>query len=211
MNESLLHRVERLDKESFGDRGLAELLSALDHQIDSVRKEPTDVNVRKQIGDILFILVSLARNKEWELEELLEEAVVKMENRRAARHYYEAHVTINPVFGMDHEVFKKIAKAYKFHVATLLLQKRKEETPEKSKNDAFATGRSVSYSDMEDRMLGLVKALSAAGFLVHRYKIESTLLDSRHDDSAFPLELERIPEKERNPKAPADGALAGRV
>jgi len=164
----------------------------------------------KQLGDILFILAALARNKDWELEELLEEAVVKLENRRAARHYYEAHVTIEPVFGDTHEVFRRIAKAYKFHVATLLMQKRKEETPTMSKNDAFCTGRSVSYSDMKDRMLALVSTLTKAGFLVHRYKIESTLLDSRHDDSIFPLPIDKLPEKERNPRAPAEGALSGR-
>jgi len=126
-----------------------------------------------------LILTALARNKGWELNDLLEEAVVKLENRRSARHYYEAHVTFDPVFGELHEVFRRIAKAYKFHVATLLMQKRKEDTPEMSKNDAFCTGRSVSYSDMEDRMLALVRVLTKAGFLVHRYKIESTLLDSR--------------------------------
>ena len=62
MNDDLLERVELLDRECFGDRSLIELLSALDHQLDSVRKEPTEVNVRKQIGDMLFILVALARN-----------------------------------------------------------------------------------------------------------------------------------------------------
>lgn len=210
MWDELLERVSTLDRECFGDRELVQLLSALDHQIDSIRKEPVEVNVRKQLGDILFILAAIARNKNWQLDELLEEAVVKLENRRAARHYYEAHVTIEPVFGEDDMVFRKIAKAYKFHVATLLLQKRKEETPTMSKNDAFCTGRSVSYSDIEDRMLALVRALTNAGFLVHRYKIESTLLDSRHDDSIFPLSIEKLPEKERNPRAPAEGALAGR-
>lgn len=210
MNEELLKKVEELDKEYFGARTLEQFMSALLAQIESIKKEPTTVNTRKQVGDILFITVSLARNMKWGLEELLQEVVRKVENRRADRHYYEAHVTIDPVFDDRLKQFETIARAHGFRVATLLMQKRKEATPERGVNDSFCTGRSISYSDIKDRMLALLTALREDGFRVWRYKIESTLLDSRYDDGAFQLDQREIPEKEMKPQAPASGALSGR-
>ena len=52
MWDELFERVELLDRECFGDRTLVELLSALEHQIDSIRKEPVEVNVRKQLTTV---------------------------------------------------------------------------------------------------------------------------------------------------------------
>ncbi len=210
MNEELLKKVEELDKEYFGTRSLNQLISALLAQVQSIKKEPTTVNTRKQVGDILFIIVSLARNMKWDLEELLREVVQKVENRRTDRHYYEAHITVDPVFDDHLKRFEQIAKLHGFRVATLLMQKRKEATPERSVNDSFCTGRSISYSDIKDRMLTLLDALREDGFRVWRYKIESTLLDSRYDDSEFHLDTREIPEKEKTPTAPAAGALSGR-
>ncbi len=210
MKEESLREVETLDRDYFGKRPLPRLISALMAQIVSMQKEPTTVNVRKQLGDTLFVAVSIARNMGWDLDELLEEVIVKVKNRKAERHYYEAHVTIEPVFDERHACFTAICNKYDFHVATLLMQKRKTATPTRSLNDAFCTGRSISYSDIEDRMLLLVEELSTLGFDVHRYKIESTLLDSRYNDKKHRLNKGRIPEKERTPRAPADGALAGR-
>lgn len=210
MKETLLKEVEKLDKEYFGTRPLPRLIAALSAQVDSMAKEPTSVNVRKQTGDALFVIVSIARNMGWDLDELLDEVIVKVKNRKESRHYYEAHVTIEPVFGKRLEEFKRICSTFQFHVATLLMQKRKTATPARSTNDAFCTGRSISRSDIEDRMFGLVRALKNAGFEVWRWKTESTLTDSRYDDSLFPLHKEKLPEKERNPRAPAAGALSGR-
>ncbi len=210
MNEELLKKVEELDKEYFGARSLNQFMSALLAQIHSIKKEPTTVNTRKQVGDILFIIVSLARNMKWDLEELLREVVEKVENRRTDRHYYEAHVTVDPVFDDRLKRFEQIAKLHGFRVANLLMQKRKVDTPERSVNDSFCTGRSISYSDIKDRMLALLEALREDGFRVWRYKIESTLLDSRYDDAEFQLDHREIPEKEKSPTAPALGALAGR-
>jgi hypothetical protein len=210
MKEELVARVERLDKACFGKRTLAQLLSALRHQMDSMEKESTDVNVRKQIGDVQFVLVAMSRNMGWDIEELLTETLVRLENRRRDHHYYEAHVTIEPVFGDDHVRFDEICKRHKFRAATLLMQKRKQDTPQRSANDAFCTARSVSQSDLKDRMGALLADLRAAGFKVWRYKTESTLMDSRYDDSFFRLISKELPDKERNPRAPADGALPGR-
>ena len=210
MKESLLREVEALDKEYFGPRALPRLISALVAQVMSMKKEPTYANTRKQLGDALFVIVSIARNLNWDLDELLEEVIIKVKNRKECRHYYEAHVTIEPVFDERHKAFTIVCKRYQFHVATLLMQKQKTATPTRSGNDAFCTGRSISYSDIKDRMFELVGALKDAGFDVHRYKIESTLLDSRYDDAEFPLSEATLPDKERLPRAPAEGALSGK-
>lgn len=117
--------------------------------------------------------------------------------------YYEAHVTIEPVFEDRLDSFKEICKCFGFHVAILLLKKRKEDLPERSAEDSFCTGRSYSYQDIEYRMLSLIKILGESGFKVWRYKIEITLIDSRYDDSKLRLDKEFLPEKEVNPRLPA--------
>ena len=210
MNEELLKKVESLDKEYFGLRSLSQLTSALLAQVMSMKKEPTTVNARKQTGDMLFIIVALARNMKWDVAELLSEVVQKIENRRADRHYYEAHVTVEPIFDEELIKFEATARIHGFRVATLLMKKRKTDSPERSANDSFCTGRSISYSDIKDRMLSLLEDLKSEGFEVWRYKIESTLLDSRYDDSEFELDQRELPQKEKLPPAPADGALAGK-
>ncbi|MBI4118486.1 MAG: hypothetical protein HY455_03060 [Parcubacteria group bacterium] len=210
MKPETIARAQAVDETYFGNRPLDQLVAVLLSQVESLRKEPTRLNIQAQTGDIQFVLVSIARNEGWDLDQLLADTTTKVENRRRGRHYYEAHITINPVFGRKLEHFIEVCKPYEFRVATLLMQKRKRDTPRRSKNDSFCTGRSISYSDIETRMLALVAKLKAAGFHVQRFKIESTLLDSRYDDSKFPLDLAKLPEKEITPRAPASGALSGR-
>ncbi len=70
--------------------------------------------------------------------------------------YYESHVTIEPVFGWELESIEEIAKKHKFKVAKLLMQKRDEDTPERSKYDTFMTGHSISQDDLENRMEALI-------------------------------------------------------
>lgn len=178
--------------------------------MDSLEDSPTLANAYVQTGDLFFALVSMARNQGWDLEDLIGSAIGKVQRRREERHYYEAHVTIEPVFEERLETFKVICRENRFHVAQLLMKKRASDTEERSSNDSFCTGRGTSYADLEGRMLALVLTLKERGFKVWRYKIESTLLDSRYDDTKLPLDKEGMPEKERNPKAPADGAEAGR-
>lgn len=204
-------RTAELDEKYFGDVTLERSVEVINSQAQSMLPGSTKTNVYEQAGDLLFALVSLARNQNWNLERLLQDATNKVERRRSSRHYYEAHVTVEPVFEERLEQFKIICRDYKFHVASLLMQKRKSDTEERSKNDSFCTGRGISYTDIEKRMLALVDRLGKEGFKVWRYKIESTLLDSRYDDTKFPLDKRELPEKESNPRAPADGALAGRV
>ncbi len=179
-------------------------------QVESMQIEPTLANLHKQVGDLLFVIVSVARNNGWDLDELLAGVVAKLENRRTSRHYYESHVTIEPVFDDRLQILGTIAGEFGFHVAKLLMQNRPADTPQRSQNDAFCTARGISCSDLKDRTVEFVQRLQGAGFTVWRYKIESTLMDSRYDDSWVPLVRETLPEKERSPSAPADGALSGR-
>lgn len=116
--------------------------------------------------------------------------------------YFESHVTVEPVFDDRLALFEKVSRQHGFRVATLLLQRRKTDTPERSKNDAFCTGRSLTYQELHDRTLSIVRDLTELGIQVWRYKIEFTLLDSRYDDTALPLDRANLPEKERNPRPP---------
>lgn len=97
--------------------------------------------------------------------------------------YYESHITIEPVFDNKLELASSIALKYNFKVASLLMQKRKEDSPERSKNDTFMTGHDSCYTTIKDRMKNLIVELRANGFVVWRYKIEDVKLDSRFDDS----------------------------
>lgn len=99
------------------------------------------------------------------------------------RLYYECHVTIEPVFDERREAAAVLARAYGFRLADLLMQKRKEDTPERSKQDTFMTGRGKQYGPLYERMRGLCRALRAHGFLLHRAKIEDTLFDTKYGDA----------------------------
>jgi hypothetical protein len=99
-------------------------------------------------------------------------------------HYFEAHVTIRPVTGGLLDTFHTITKDYRFHVATF--------TEDSAGPDSMiCTGRSKSEEDLQTRMLAVVHVLRRMGFQVTRYKMESTLLDSRLDDSISPLKHKR--------------------
>jgi hypothetical protein len=96
--------------------------------------------------------------------------------------YYEAHVTIEPVFDEQLTHAAALAQTYTFRVADLLMQKRKEDTAERSKHDTFMTGRHRSYEVLKQRMEELVQHLQRDSFKVWRYKIEATVVDSKHGD-----------------------------
>lgn len=207
MKPDTLERACIIDATYFGNIPLARSIEIIKSQTEALVAQPGNLtNIRSQAGDLLFAIVSLARNQGWELDSLLVDTITKIDERRSSRHYYEAHITIEPVFDDREGLLREVCQFYQFHVATLLLQKRKADTPERSATDSFATGRGTRYTDIEMRMLSLVKHLREEGFQVWRYKIESILLDSRFDDSKFPLDREQLPTKERDPRAPADGA-----
>ncbi len=113
--------------------------------------------------------------------------------------YYEAHVTIEPVFDDKLDKFIAICKTHKFYVATLLMQKRKEDTEERSKYDSFCTSHGQDHNELKQRMFSLLDDLKES-FQVWRYKIEIISLDSRYNDGEYPLDKSKCPEKERNPR-----------
>lgn len=96
--------------------------------------------------------------------------------------YYECHVTFEPVFGDQLERLREVCAEHQFRVADLLMRKRPRATAQRSRDDTFATGRSRDYEALVMRMAQLVRAAQTAGFKVWRYKIEDTLLDSRHSE-----------------------------
>lgn len=93
--------------------------------------------------------------------------------------YYECHVTIEPVFDDRLAQAAYIANLYQFRVADLLMQKRHEDLPTRSKFDTFMTGRHKNYMTLETRMYGLILNLQDSGFEIWRFKIEDTILDSK--------------------------------
>lgn len=99
-----------------------------------------------------------------------------------AKHYYECHVTVAPVFGERLDEFKKIASQFSFRVADLLMKKRPDAALEVSPYDSFCTGRGKHYEDVRKRCELLVLTLKSNGFDVWRYKIEDTMLDSKIND-----------------------------
>lgn len=101
---------------------------------------------------------------------------------RTGWRYYEAHVTIEPVFDDRLEDLVRIANANGFRVADLLMKKRKDATAVRSDCDTFCTARHEDRAMIEMRTSNAVRSLTAAGFVVWRYKIEDTIIDSRHDD-----------------------------
>jgi hypothetical protein len=113
---------------------------------------------------------------------------MKPEPAREPWHYYEAHVTLDPVFDKRLEVFKAFCEGEKFRVADLLLKKSKAGEAVAHTGDSFCTSRGTDYQELEDRMFSLIEVLIDHGYKVRRYKIESTLLDSRYNDTRFKLE-----------------------
>lgn len=97
--------------------------------------------------------------------------------------YYESHITIEPVDEDDRAKIEEIVNSCGFRLAKLLMQKRKVDTPERSKYDTFCTGHSTDEPKLIRHMTECVKALQSAGYQVWRYKIECVTIDSRNEDS----------------------------
>jgi len=96
--------------------------------------------------------------------------------------YYEAHVTLQPVFEEQLKQVKMIAACHEFRVASLIMKKSAEETGDVSRDDTFASARSEDWDDITHRTMAMVHHLKDSGFTVLRYKIEDTMIDSRIRD-----------------------------
>lgn len=95
--------------------------------------------------------------------------------------YYEAHITIEPVFDERLELFQTLCKTEGFKAAKLLMQKNREASPERSNKDTFCTGHGQNYDLVLGRIDRLVAKLRENGFAVWRDKIEAVLLDRKYD------------------------------
>jgi hypothetical protein len=96
--------------------------------------------------------------------------------------YFESHITIDPVFDQERETVSKMAQAAGFRLAKLIMRKSTRDAEQPSQDDTFMTSHSRSYADIESRTVALVQGLQNEGYTVRRYKIENTILDSRHND-----------------------------
>lgn len=96
--------------------------------------------------------------------------------------YYESHITIEPGGEEDRKEIEEIIRGYGFKLAELLMKKRDNDTPERSKFDTFCTGHGTHIDQLSARMYSCVKHLQEDGFKVWRYKIESVVIDSKHTD-----------------------------
>lgn len=107
---------------------------------------------------------------------------------RVAKYYFEAHVTIEPIFEDRLLEAKKIAENHGFKIAHLLMKNRELDTEERSSRDTFMTTHSKELDDIGSRTITVVEELRAAGFKVWRYKIEDIVLDSKINDELNLLE-----------------------
>jgi hypothetical protein len=121
---------------------------------------------------------------------------------RAKENYFECHITIEPVFEDELGVVSALAREHGFRPAKLLMQKRKNDTPERSKYDTFLTGRSYDYYDLTSRMVKTIDLIQEIGVIVWRYKVEETMFDSRYNDLYNLLDRTRIPWSELEPRDP---------
>lgn len=106
-------------------------------------------------------------------------------------YYFEAHLTLQPVFDARLARLTEICEAHRFRVADLILRKSVRDAPKRHDEDSFCTGRGKDRDELEARMFRLCDALEAEDFQVWRYKIEDVVLDSRVDDSRRKLRTGR--------------------
>lgn len=121
---------------------------------------------------------------------------------RAKENYFECHITIEPVFEDELSLVSSLARQYGFRPAKLLMQKRKNDTPTRSRHDTFLTGRGYDLDDLSARMSLTIEAIQDVGIVVWRYKIEETVFDSRYNDRYNLLDRTRIPWSEIHPRDP---------
>ena len=91
---------------------------------------------------------------------------------------FEVHVTVEP-FSNDEDIeyADNIAKSFGFRRAKLLMQKRPEDTPERSKFDTFFTGHYDSAEIAHNMMGNFISRMREANFKVWRGKIEHIIHD----------------------------------
>lgn len=94
--------------------------------------------------------------------------------------YFECHVTTDPAFGLNRTELANIGRGWGFKLAELYMRKAPRGKIQPHTEDSFLTARGTDYEDLCKRTKGLIRQLRNGGFVVRRYKIEDTLLDSAH-------------------------------
>lgn len=99
-----------------------------------------------------------------------------------SRLYYEAHINFDHPNDLQRTIVDEIART----VTTSMVQWRQAtfEMHKEGVPTGFLTGRSISLVEMRaslTEVLGLIKRHTS--LIVLRYKIEDTLLDSKHGDT----------------------------
>lgn len=97
-------------------------------------------------------------------------------------YYYEIHITLDPVFEDKLETLKELCLPFGYKVASLLMKKREQDSPNMSMYDTFTTGHKMKYKDAENSVKSIVPLLLSYGYNVRRYKIEDVVIDSRNED-----------------------------
>lgn len=88
--------------------------------------------------------------------------------------YYECHITIEPNPKLQ-LTLENIAGLYGFRAATFDMK-----DPDGAPPKAFISCRDKSYASICNRMSCICEDLKEEGLVILRYKIEDTLIDSKH-------------------------------
>lgn len=95
-------------------------------------------------------------------------------------YYYECHITVKPESDPERiALLEELSARLDFRVSAFLM---KDGAPAGDAAKMFTTGRDYKLISLQQRMLALIAHLSRARFVVTRYKIEDTLVDSNVDD-----------------------------
>lgn len=100
-----------------------------------------------------------------------------------AKHYFECHITIEPLPMATIILLRKPVAYYHFRIADLYMAKREGDTEQRPKYDTFMTARDRNYIALRYNMTQCIRYLEReAGIKVWRYKIEDTICDSKLED-----------------------------
>lgn len=95
-----------------------------------------------------------------------------------SRLYYEAHITVEPATDRTFDQFR-----FAWSDDTWRVSSFSEDDVDQIEGKWFITCRHTSYQMIHTRVHNKVRELTEAGLTVQRYKIEDTLLDSKHGDT----------------------------
>ena len=100
--------------------------------------------------------------------------------------YFEVHVTLDPQFDDKLSQLKALAIMFRFRVADLVM-KRSVGSEAPNQEDSFCTYRGNDWDETVRQTTAFIAILQDADFVVRRYKIENTLIDSKMGDELYLL------------------------